>query len=433
MTALVGQELLLIVLAVIIGALLGCALRAFLASKQGKELANRAEALYDPEAAAAHRAEDARQAALAEAESEDLALAPSVAAALTAAPLPGGQQQPKPDAQDEGNEVSGKVAMVPEAAAKPAAAPSPEVDTSVDPTKVAEGMAGEGLLDAPSVPQAEPEALEEKEPEAAVDVAKTDPSLDATSAAALAALPADASAEEKAEAVGTKPKALDAPRGGAADDLKKIKGIGKVIEGKLNNLGIYHFDQIANWTRDEVNWVTTFLDFKGRIDRENWIPQAKGLMSPENAMPAPQTETAPAALSASDEEDEELDLEAEEKKMAEVLAALPKGASAEQKAEAVGTKPKLLAEPRDGAPDDLKRIKGVGKVIEGKLNDLGIYHFDQIGNWTRKEVNYVSTFLSFKGRIDRENWIAQAKLLAAGQETEFSMRVSKGEVESSKS
>lgn len=74
-----------------------------------------------------------------------------------------------------------------------------------------------------------------------------------------------------------KPEALDAPEGGQADDLKRINGIGGVLEAKLNELGIFHFSQIASWGRSEVAWVDSFLSFKGRIDREQWIPQAKAL------------------------------------------------------------------------------------------------------------------------------------------------------------
>ncbi len=265
-------------------------------------------------------------------------------------------------------------------------------------------------------------------------------------AAALAALPTGASAEDRANAVGARPTLLKKPKSGKADDLKKIKGIGKVLEGKLNDLGVHHFEQIANWTQKEVNWVTTFLSFRGRIEREEWIPQAKGLLSANAQQAEPVAKAtkapakpkatakakAPAKPKASVEETEVVDLKAEEAQIAAALAALPKNASAEEKANAAGSKPQMLTTPRGNAADDLKRIKGVGKVIEGKLNDLGIYHFDQIANWSRKEVNWVTTFLSFKGRIDREDWIAQAKLLAAGEETDFSKRVDKGEVDSSK-
>ena len=62
-------------------------------------------------------------------------------------------------------------------------------------------------------------------------------------------------AEQPAETAGTRPEALDAPREGGADDLKKIKGVGPKLEELCNSLGFYHYDQIANWTPDEVAWV----------------------------------------------------------------------------------------------------------------------------------------------------------------------------------
>ena len=85
-----------------------------------------------------------------------------------------------------------------------------------------------------------------------------------------------------------------------------------------------------------------------------------------------------------------------------------------------------------GEEDDLKRIKGIGPVNEKALNELGIYKFRQIAAWTPENVDWVEDFMSFPGRIEREDWIAQAKTLADGEETEFSKRVDAGEVESSK-
>ena len=83
-------------------------------------------------------------------------------------------------------------------------------------------------------------------------------------------------------------------------------------------------------------------------------------------------------------------------------------------------------------PDDLKRIKGVGPGNEGALNELGIFTFRQIAQWTPENVDWIEDFMSFPGRIEREDWIAQAKVLAAGEETEFSKRVDAGDVPSSK-
>ncbi len=102
----------------------------------------------------------------------------------------------------------------------------------------------------------------------------------------------------------------------------------------------------------------------------------------------------------------------------------------EEKAEPSATlfdehKPKGIEAPREGKADNLKKISGVGPKIEGLLHSLGIFHFDQISEWSPEEVAWVDGYLKFKGRIDREDWIAQAKTLAAGGETEFSKRTGK--------
>jgi predicted flap endonuclease-1-like 5' DNA nuclease len=77
---------------------------------------------------------------------------------------------------------------------------------------------------------------------------------------------------------GIKPETLDGPRGGVADDLKRIKGIGPKLEQLCNELGFYHFEQIANWSSNEVAWVDSNLaGFSGRVVRDNWIEQAKTL------------------------------------------------------------------------------------------------------------------------------------------------------------
>lgn len=98
----------------------------------------------------------------------------------------------------------------------------------------------------------------------------------------------------------------------------------------------------------------------------------------------------------------------------------------------VGTQPILLTEARAGGKDNLQLIKGVGKVLEGVLNETGIYHFDQIANLSAEEVSWLDNSMSFPGRIKREDWVAQAKDLAEGKATEYSKRVENGEISSSK-
>lgn len=89
-------------------------------------------------------------------------------------------------------------------------------------------------------------------------------------------------------------------------------------------------------------------------------------------------------------------------------------------------KPVTLSAPRDGGADDLKLIKGVGPKLEGVCHKLGFYHFDQIANLTDQEVAWVDANLEgFRGRVTRDDWVAQAKILAAGGETEFSAKKKK--------
>jgi len=74
------------------------------------------------------------------------------------------------------------------------------------------------------------------------------------------------------------------------------------------------------------------------------------------------------------------------------------------------------------AKDDLKKISGVGPVIEKKLNGMGVKTYKQIAAWKKADIDKADDKLNFKGRIGREDWVAQAKILASGGETEFSKR-----------
>ncbi|MFA5538266.1 MAG: NADH-quinone oxidoreductase subunit NuoE [Gemmobacter sp.] len=80
----------------------------------------------------------------------------------------------------------------------------------------------------------------------------------------------------------------------------------------------------------------------------------------------------------------------------------------------VGTRPAALETARGGEPDDLKEIKGIGPKLEALCHRLGFYHFDQIAAWTEAEIAWVDDNLEgFKGRVTRDEWVAQARALAA--------------------
>lgn len=95
---------------------------------------------------------------------------------------------------------------------------------------------------------------------------------------------ASASAQMAAASFAVRPKRLAAPRGGAPDDLRLIPGITPQIESKLNASGIFHFDQIADWTAQEASWVDQYLAMRGQIERDGWIGQAGRLARGEAAL-----------------------------------------------------------------------------------------------------------------------------------------------------
>lgn len=248
----------------------------------------------------------------------------------------------------------------------------------------------------------------------AVSMAVAAPSVPAASAAPAAVIAAvvdiPVPAERKLSPVdneealpGRRPAALVEAHGGKADDLKLIKGIGRQNEGRLHGLGIWHFDQIAAWTPENVEWVGGYLAFPGRIEREGWVGQAKLLAAGGSTEFA---ERARAGLVETSRDD---------------------GSAGEDNIATLaddgfeGTRPaSLLAAARDGKADDLTLMKGVGPAIAADLNRLGIWHFDQIAALSDEEMRYVSAFAGAPGRGLAENWREDAGILAHGGETQHS-------------
>jgi NADH-quinone oxidoreductase subunit E len=76
------------------------------------------------------------------------------------------------------------------------------------------------------------------------------------------------------------------------------------------------------------------------------------------------------------------------------------------------TAPNLLKEAREGGKDNLSLLKGIGPVVEEKLNKLGIYHLDQIASWNAEEQAWVDEQILFPRKVEREEWTKQAKELS---------------------
>jgi predicted flap endonuclease-1-like 5' DNA nuclease len=165
------------------------------------------------------------------------------------------------------------------------------------------------------------------------------------------------------------------------DDLQVMKGIGPFIEEKLNALGIYTYLQVSKMTsklETDVNEAIEF--FPGRVKRDQWVNQAKILLG------------------------EDVKLDEKALKQAEDLERISKNAESIDFA--------TLGVASASEKDSLQTIKGIGPFIEEKLNALGIFTFEQVGNMTseiEEQVNKAIEF--FPGRVKRDEWAKQAREL----------------------
>lgn len=223
------------------------------------------------------------------------------------------------------------------------------------------------------------------------------------------------------------------------DNLQRIGNITPEIERGLIAQGISRYSQIAQWSPADVERFEKQLLTGGRIARENWVEQAQILsrggdtrFSREFDHPGLGDGPRPTKLTDAIREQQAkiaagpADLSG----LRSVRSAAYQGAP-EPGPEAAQRAALQNRVPRSG-PDDLKRIRGIGVLIEKKLNQLGVVSYDHIANWTAQDIERVSQSLDFKGRIERENWVEQARILSAGGHTEFSRRVDRGEVETSR-
>ncbi|RVA58429.1 proton-conducting membrane transporter [Mesorhizobium sp. M7A.F.Ca.US.001.01.1.1] len=104
-------------------------------------------------------------------------------------------------------------------------------------------------------------------------------------------------------------------------------------------------------------------------------------------------------------------------------AAKPAATKTSAPAKSATSKPATVkpatAKPASGKPDNLRRLIGIGPVNEKLLKAQGVTSFAQIASWTAADIKRIEDVMNFDGRIARERWIEQAKLLAAGNEKEF--------------
>ena len=166
---------------------------------------------------------------------------------------------PEPDVTPEAAPVA--------AASKPKAGFKTKAELAAAAQRPATDAAAEPKAKAAAKPKGATKAKAEQKP-------KTNPKAASSTVAKTAAKTTAKPTAAKAAPAGL--ERLSAPRGGVADDLKEIEGIGPAIEKLVNGLGFYHFDQIAAWTDEDAATVDAELrTFKGRIARDKWVAQAR--------------------------------------------------------------------------------------------------------------------------------------------------------------
>ena len=178
---------------------------------------------------------------------------------------------------------------------------------------------------------------------------------------------------------------LGTPGSDHKDDLTVINGIGPKIEKVLAKLGIISWEQLAEFNAADVKMVDDALaEFPGRIKRDKWVSQAKAIMrNGHRPLIASGTRKA-------------------------------KPAKKNKKAKKASKTAWQQGKTNFGTPgcahrDDLKVINGIGPVIEKSLNRRGIRSWEQLATLKVKEVKIIDEAMDFPGRIDREQWVAQAK------------------------
>ena len=261
----------------------------------------------------------------------------------------------------------------------------------------------------------------------------------------------------------------------AGDDLQRIRAIDAATEEALVRQGVTRFETIAHWSASDIDRLDGVLELSGRIDREQWVEQAQILAKGgETYYSRNRVRAAAAAGKAGPAQagDRKPASQKDPRSVAEIAAAAAAAIAAASASVTRGNRPiepisplskadpsvvmptKLsvaikekvskeaseddsadsvlrdmpFGESEGSVGDDLKRIRGVGVLIEKRLKTLGVTTYRDIANWTNEDIDRISQTLDFKGRIERENWVEQARILSSGGPTEYSGRVDRGEI-----
>ena len=194
--------------------------------------------------------------------------------------------------------------------------------------------------------------------------------------------------------------ALSAP----SEDLDALKSENTVLKAELSR--VTHADNEAEKELTSLRWRNRYLE--GRL---KYLEAASLDAASEADDPKDQVAAALAEISRSVENEDEAPVSAEDVASADFVSTDTEVHADPVQLEVEETRPMSLDAPNASGPDDLKRIGGIGPKIEGILNELGIFHYDQIAKWTDAEVAWIDGYLRFQGRVQREKWVDQAASL----------------------
>ena len=237
-----------------------------------------------------------------------------------------------------------------------------------------------------------------------------------------------------------------------SDDLSQIKYISTGLEKKLNLLGVYKLSQIANWDEQAIAQISDQLELRGdKIIEEDWRGLAQEALDKQQAEGASELQSS--TFSASDlvarlaELDKITDLNEHEKTVLSdngitELSQIANWSGADVKWAAdllelsttdraegwVAAASALISSGQinipggeaSGGADDLKRIRGIDDEAASALSSLGVTTYAQIAEWQQSDMDRVNEMLGTSGRVERQYWVVQAKVLKDGGQTDFS-------------
>lgn len=198
-------------------------------------------------------------------------------------------------------------------------------------------------------------------------------------------------------------------RGGSdavtADDLTAIRGIDRSVAAELLNMGVVRYAQIAQWDSSQVRLVSNQLALGRRLSQQNWIEQAALLaLQAGSALPG-------------------LDQSEQQSPVSETRPALEPEPLGSQPASEQTVSPEDISTAEQSAHSaplfGLEDIRGMTETFSSKLATGGITKPLQIAQWTAGDVAWWSSVLGAAAQIEKDNWIAQAAILAMGLPTHY--------------